>query len=87
MLMSRRGTGILANHAEKMLMFAFPDVVRGIKAYDKTWDFFFDKLKGPICYTPREVLVTASVKSPLRPAFSTATVHRQARLISGSRPG
>lgn len=31
--------GILANHADELLMFDFPDVVRGIEAYDKTWDF------------------------------------------------
>jgi ketosteroid isomerase-like protein len=63
--------GILANHAEEMLMFDFPDVVRGIKAYDKTWDFFFDETKGPIRYTLRELLVTAGDQV----AFATCLVH------------
>jgi ketosteroid isomerase-like protein len=63
--------GILANHAEEILMFDFPDVVRGIKAYDKTWDFFFDKPKGPIRYVPRELLVAADDHV----AFATCLVH------------
>ncbi len=32
--------GILARHADDLLMFDFPNTVRGIAAYDKTWDFF-----------------------------------------------
>lgn len=63
--------GILANHADDLLMFDFPDVVRGIKAYDKTWDFFFDKPKGPIRYTPMDLVVTAGDKV----AFATCLVH------------
>jgi ketosteroid isomerase-like protein len=63
--------GILANHADDLLMFDFPDVVRGLKAYDRTWDFFFDKPKGPIRYTPRELIVTASEQV----AFATCLVH------------
>ena len=39
---------LLANHAEDLLMYDFANVVRGLKAYDKTWDFFFDKPKGSI---------------------------------------
>jgi ketosteroid isomerase-like protein len=63
--------GILANHADDFLMFDFPDVVRGIKAYDKTWDFFFDKPKGPIHYEPRDLAVTAGDQV----AFATCLVH------------
>jgi ketosteroid isomerase-like protein len=63
--------GILANHADELLMFDFPNVVRGIKAYDKTWDFFFDKPKGPIRYTPRDLVVTAGDQV----AFATCLVH------------
>jgi ketosteroid isomerase-like protein len=63
--------GILANHADDLLMFDFPDVVRGIKAYDKTWDFFFDKPKGPIHYTPTDLVVTAGNEV----AFATCLVH------------
>ena len=63
--------GILANHADELLMFDFPDVVHGIKAYDKTWDFFFDKPKGSIHYKPRELVVTAGDQV----AFATCLVH------------
>src|SRR5688572_25137928 len=63
--------GILANHDDELLMFDFPDVVRGIEAYDKTWDFFFDKPKGPIRYTPEDLIVTASDQV----AFATCLVH------------
>ena len=62
---------ILANHSDELLMFDFPDVVRGIKAYDRTWDFFFDKPKGPIRYTPRDLIVTAGEQV----AFATCLVH------------
>ena len=50
---------ILAHHADDLLMFDFPAVVRGTKAYDRTWDFFFHKPKGPISFVPRELNVTA----------------------------
>jgi len=50
---------ILAHHADDLLMFDFPNVVRGLKAYDRTWDFFFDKPKGPISFIPRDLEVTA----------------------------
>ena len=62
---------ILANHADDLLMFDFPAVVRGINAYDETWDFFFDKPKGPIHYTPRDLVVTAGDQV----AFATCLVH------------
>ena len=63
--------GILANHADDLLMFDFPDVVRGLEAYDKTWDFFFDKPKGPIRYMPKDLVVTAGDQV----AFATCLVH------------
>ena len=63
--------GILANHADEFLMYDFPDVVRGIKAYDKTWDFFFDRPKGPIRYEPKDLVVTAGEDV----AFATCLVH------------
>ena len=50
---------ILAHHSDDVLMFDFPDVVRGIKAYDKTWDFFFENPRGPITYKPRDLAITA----------------------------
>ena len=62
---------ILANHADDLLMFDFPDEVRGIQAYDRTWDFFFDQPKGPIHYTPSELVVTAGDQV----AFATCLVH------------
>jgi ketosteroid isomerase-like protein len=63
--------GILANHADELLMYDFPDVVRGMKAYDKTWDFFFDRPKGSIHYKPRDLVVTAGDDV----AFATCLVH------------
>jgi ketosteroid isomerase-like protein len=53
-------SGILADHADDLLMFDFPSVVRGIAAYDKTWDFFFANPKGAITFKPRDIQVTAS---------------------------
>lgn len=41
-------------------MFDFPSpIVRGLDAYDRTWDFFFASPKGPISFVPRDVEVTA----------------------------
>ena len=51
--------GILAHHSDNLLMFDFPSTVRGIDAYDRTWDFFFAKPKGKISFVPRELEVTA----------------------------
>jgi hypothetical protein len=31
-------------------MFDFPDTVRGLDDYDRTWDFFFDSQRGPITF-------------------------------------
>jgi len=51
--------GILAHHSHDLLMYDFPAVVRGIEAYDETWDFFFENPKGKISFVPHELEVTA----------------------------
>ena len=53
---------ILAHHADDLLMFDFPGTVKGIKAYDETWDFFYRSPKGPITFTPSEITATAGDK-------------------------
>jgi uncharacterized protein (TIGR02246 family) len=63
--------GILADHADDLLMFDFPSVVRGIDAYDETWNFFFANPKGAITFEPREFQVTASE----RIAFASCQIH------------
>ena len=50
---------ILAHHASDLLMFDFPGTVKGLDAYDKTWDFFFADPLGPISFVPREIAVSA----------------------------
>ncbi|CDN50967.1 YybH family protein [Neorhizobium galegae] len=62
---------ILAHHARDLLMFDFPNTIRGIEAYNKTWDFFFDKPKGPITYAPTNLAITAGQDV----AFVTCEVH------------
>jgi uncharacterized protein (TIGR02246 family) len=62
---------ILAHHAPDLLMFDFVEIVRGTQAYDKTWDFFFAKPRGPIRYVPRDIAVTAGDDV----AFATCEVH------------
>jgi len=49
----------------------FPETVRGIEAYDKTWRFFFDNPCGPIRGVPRDIEVTAGDDV----AFATCLVH------------
>ncbi len=51
--------GILAHHADDLLMFDFPDIVEGKDAYDKTWDFFFANPKGAIVYEPSDIRTSA----------------------------
>ena len=51
--------GILANHAEDLLMFDFVEIEKGLTAYDRTWDFFFRDLRGPVQFTPSNIKVTA----------------------------
>jgi ketosteroid isomerase-like protein len=52
--------GILKAHSDDILMYDFPDVVRGIKAYDKTWDYFFKEKIDTILFIPRDIEITAS---------------------------
>ena len=63
--------GILSNHVDDLLMFDFPATVRGLEAYDKTWDFFFANPQGPISFVPRDIAVTASDDV----AFASCMVH------------
>jgi ketosteroid isomerase-like protein len=63
--------GILAHHAKDHLMFDFPDTVRGIDAYDKTWQFFDDSRRGPVSFAPRDIKVTASDSV----AFASCIIH------------
>jgi ketosteroid isomerase-like protein len=50
---------ILARHSNDVRMFDFNDELRGLKAYDKTWDFFYADPRGPIKYVPRDMDVSA----------------------------
>lgn len=63
--------GILARHADDLLMFDFPNTVRGIAAYDKTWDFFYANPRGTITYAPRDLAITAGQDV----AFACCEVH------------
>ena len=63
--------GILAHHAENLLMFDFPNSVRGLDAYARTWDFFYADPRGPIRFEPREIEVTAGDQV----AFASCLVH------------
>ena len=62
---------ILAHHANDLLMFDLPGTVKGLTAYDKSWDFFFADPRGPISFVPREL--TASVGDDV--AFASCMVH------------
>jgi len=63
--------GILAHHADDLLMFDFPAQVKGLAAYDETWNFFYDKPRGPIVFEPHDINVTAGQ----RVAFATCEIH------------
>jgi ketosteroid isomerase-like protein len=62
---------ILAHHSPDLLMFDFPQTVRGIEAYDETWDFFFSNPRGPIHFVPNNLEVTTGENV----AFATCSVH------------
>jgi ketosteroid isomerase-like protein len=62
---------IRARHADDVLMYDFPDTVRGIAEYDRTWDFFFDSQRGPITFAPSEIKASAGEDV----AFVTCEVH------------
>ena len=80
---------ILAHHASDLLMFDFPGTVKGLDAYDKTWDFFFANPLGPISFVPREVVVTASddvaFASCMVQCKGTSGGHVDFRLTTGLR--
>jgi uncharacterized protein (TIGR02246 family) len=68
--------GILANHADDMVMFDVPEPLQsiGIDAYKETWDLFFQYSNGgPDSFNVREMQVAAGD----RVAFVTAilTIH------------
>ena len=62
---------ILAHHSDDLLMFDFPATVRGLDAYDRTWDFFFANPRGPISFVPRDITVVASDEV----AFASCEMH------------
>jgi ketosteroid isomerase-like protein len=63
---------ILAHHAPDLLMFDLPPpVVRGIDAYDRTWDFFYESPQGPISFVPSDLQVTAGDEV----AFASCLIH------------
>ena len=82
-------TAILAHHTSDLLMFDFPGTVKGLDAYDKTWDFFFANPLGPISFVPREVEVTASddvaFASCMVQCEGTSGGHVDFRLTTGLR--
>jgi ketosteroid isomerase-like protein len=50
---------ILAHHSPDLVMFDFPNEIRGLEAYDKTWNFFFANPRGKIVFAPKQIEVTA----------------------------
>lgn len=63
--------GILAHHSDDLTMFDFPNTVRGIDAYDKTWQFFDDSRQGPVTFTPRDIKITVGEDV----AFASCEIH------------
>lgn len=63
--------GILTGHADDLLMFDFPDTVRGLEAYDRTWAFFDDSRRGPVTFAPRDIQVMAGDDV----GFATCEIH------------
>lgn len=60
--------GILARHDPDLLMFDFPNTVRGIDAYEKIWQFFDDSRKGPVMFEPRDNRIAANYgHEPMKP--------------------
>jgi ketosteroid isomerase-like protein len=62
---------ILRHHADDLLMYDFPNEVRGLNSYDGTWDFFFENKRGPITFAPSNMQATAGE----RVAFVTCNMH------------
>lgn len=63
--------GVLARHDRDVLMFDFPDEVRGLDAYARTWDFFDRSRRGAVTFQPTNIEATAGD----RIAFVTCMVH------------
>lgn len=52
---------ILDNHSEQFHMFDLPEpIIRGLKDYDRQWDFFYAAPEGQISFVPRELDVVAN---------------------------
>jgi len=66
-------SAILAHHSRDLLMLDFPDVVRGLGSYNRTWDFFYTNPLGSISFVPRDIAVTAGPEV----AFASCLVHRE----------
>ena len=62
---------ILAHHADDVSMFDFPNTVRGIDAYAKTWDFFDESRRGRVAFEPRDIRVTSGDDV----AFASCEIH------------
>ena len=80
---------ILSNHADDILMFDFPNEVRGLKDYDRTWDFFFANPQGRIRFEPTEMHIDAgddvAFASCLMRCDGTSAGHLDFRLTTGLR--
>ncbi|UZD69380.1 nuclear transport factor 2 family protein [Brucella sp. JSBI001] len=61
----------MADHAEDLLMFDFPNTVKGIEAYGRTWDFFDASRRGAVTFRPGEIRVTAGTEA----AFASCEIH------------
>ncbi len=62
--------GILKSHSKDILMYDFPEVIRGINAYNKTWDFFFQEKVDDIRFEARNIEITAGEEV----AFATCLI-------------
>ena len=73
--------GILAHHAEDIVMFDLPPPlqVRGMEAYSKTWDLFFEYHKPSQAFDIEELAIAAGDDV----AFAFGIM----RCGAGSRPG
>jgi ketosteroid isomerase-like protein len=65
--------GILANHADDILMFDLPPplLCRGIDAYRRTWSLFYSTSPDPVVFDLIEMNVTAGMGV----SFVTALMH------------
>ena len=63
--------GIMAGHSDDLLMFDFPNIVKGLTAHSKTWDFFDDSRRGPVTFRPFGMRVHAAADV----AFASCEIH------------